>query len=283
MRLILILLFPTLCFAQNNLLPYYDSAWSKSYEPFRIAGNLYYVGTYDLACYLVATPDGHVLINTGLAGSVDGIRQNVMTLGFQFEDIKILLTTQAHYDHVAGMAEIKKATGAKMLVHERDGQVLQDGGRSDFALKNVSGSFFDPVQPDRLLKDGEIITIGTTAIKILHHPGHTKGASSFLITVQDESRPWTVLVANMPSILTQTRISGMPSYPEVGRDYKYTLEAMKNIDFDIWVASHASQFKLHEKRKPGDPYNPAIFSDRPLYEASINSLKGEYDRRIKSE
>src|SRR6188768_462211 len=92
--------------AQNtSTLPYYDSTWSKPYEPFRVAGNLYYVGTYDLACYLIATPKGHVLINSGLSESVPLIRKNVEALGFKFGDIKILLTTQAHYDHVAGLAE----------------------------------------------------------------------------------------------------------------------------------------------------------------------------------
>src|SRR5690349_9052320 len=91
--------------AGQNLapIPYADSAWTKPYEPFRIAGNLYYVGTYDLACYLIATPQGNVLINSGLAGSVPMIRKNVEALGFKFTDIKILLTTQAHYDHVAGL------------------------------------------------------------------------------------------------------------------------------------------------------------------------------------
>ena len=132
----LLLSFAIVSIGQNySKLPYYDSTWSKPYEPFRIAGNLYYVGTYDLACYLIATPKGHVLINSGLAESVPMIRKNVEALGFKISDIKILLTTQAHYDHVAGLAEIKQLTGAKMMVQEADAQVLADGGSSDFVLK----------------------------------------------------------------------------------------------------------------------------------------------------
>ncbi|HEY3403154.1 MAG TPA: subclass B3 metallo-beta-lactamase [Ohtaekwangia sp.] len=269
--------------AQTRTYTYYDSAWSRPYAPFQVAGNVYYVGTYDLACYLIVTPDGHALINTGLEESVSLIQKNIETLGFNFKDIKILLTTQGHFDHVAGMAEIKSRTNAKMYVHEQDVQVLEDGGNSDFALKGLPGITFNPVKVDRALKDGEVIALGGTNIKVLHHPGHTKGATSFLINVRDENRSWNLLIANIPSVLSQVRISGMPSYPNVGKDFARTFDAMKAVSFDIWVASHASQFNLHDKRKPGDSYNPGIFSDRERYEASINSMKQEYDRKLKSE
>src|SRR6478735_1492278 len=245
--------------------PYYDSTWSKPYEPFRVAGNLYYVGTYDLACYLIATPKGHILINSGLAESPPMIRKSVEALGFKFTDIKILLTTQAHFDHVAGLAEIKKATGAKMMVQEGDAQVLADGGASDFALKGKD-ILFEPIKADRILHDGDTIQIGDTKLKVLHHPGHTKGATSFLVDVKDEKRSWKVLIVNMPSILSETKLSGMPGYPNVGKDYAYTFESLKKLQFDLWVSSHASQFKMHSKRKPGDPYRPEAFEDRAGYE-----------------
>ena len=261
-------------------LPYADPAWSKSYEPFRIAGNLYYVGTYDLACYLIATPEGNVLINTGLAESVPMIRKNVEALGFKFTDIKILLNTQAHYDHVAGMAEIKEITGAKMMIHKEDAQVLADGGNSDFIFGG-KGSTFLPVKADRLLSDGDIVEIGDTKLLVTHHPGHTKGATSFLVDVKDDKRSWKVLIVNMPTILPETKI-GMPSYPNVAKDYQYTLQSLKKLQFDLWVASHASQFGLHDKRKPGDPYRPETFNDRPYYEASVNTLLLDYNKRLKS-
>ncbi|MEO7989969.1 MAG: subclass B3 metallo-beta-lactamase [Chryseolinea sp.] len=279
----LFLSFAFVSFGQNpSPLPYYDSSWSKPYEPFRIAGNLYYVGTYDLACYLIATPKGNVLINSGLAESVPLIRKNVEALGFKFSDIKILLTTQAHYDHVAGLAEIKKLTGAKMMVHEGDEQVLADGGNSDFVFGG-KGITFAPIKADRLLHDGDTIQIGETKLLVLHHPGHTKGSTSFLIDVKDEKRSWKVLIVNMPTILSQTRISGMPAYPNVGKDYQYTLQSLKKLQFDLWVSSHASQFGLHDKHKPGDPYRPEVFGDRTAYEASVNGLQLEYNKRLKSD
>lgn len=258
-----------------------NNEWTRQYEPFRIAGNLYYVGTYDLACYLITTSEGNILVNTGLAESVPMIRANIEALGFRYSDIKILLTTQAHFDHVEGMAEVKKSTGAKMMVHEGDAQVLRDGGKSDFLF---GGSYtFSPVSVDRILYDRDTIRLGNTKIIALHHPGHTKGATSFLVDLADEKRSWRVLIVNIPSILPQTRLTGMTTYPGVGKDYAYTLDTLKRIKFDLWVASHASQFGLHQKRKPGDGYHPEVFADRSGYDASIHTIKKEYDRRLKEE
>ncbi|MDP4263935.1 MAG: subclass B3 metallo-beta-lactamase [Bacteroidota bacterium] len=259
--------------------PNVQESWSQAYEPFRIAGNLYYVGTYDLACYLITTPQGHILINTGLAESVSMIQSNVKALGFNFSDIKILLATHAHYDHVGGMAEIKKITGAAMMIHEKDAPVLADGGNSDYAMGG-QGSTFEPVRADRLLHDEDTVRLGGMQIIVLHHPGHTKGACSFLFDVKDDSRSYRVLIANMPTILDPTKLSGMPTYPDVGKDYANTFAAMKKLQFDIWLSSHASQFGLHQKRKPGDAYHPEAFIDRKGYDAMIEDLQKAYLKRL---
>src|SRR5687767_6622484 len=150
--------------------PWSDSAWSKPYEPFRIAGNLYYVGTHDLACYLITTAEGNILINTGLAESVPMILKNIEALGFRYSDTKILLTTQGHFDHVAGLAQIRKDTGAKMMAIEGDVKVLADGGKSDFLFGGSSS--FAPVSVDRILHDKDTIKLGETKVIALHHPGH---------------------------------------------------------------------------------------------------------------
>ncbi len=260
-----------------------NSEWTKPTEPFRIAGNVYYVGTYDLACYLITTDEGNILINTGLAESADMIRKNIERLGFRYSDTRMLLNTQAHFDHVAAMARIKKETGAKLMAHEADAPVMEDGGKSDFLFGADKSFAFEPVSVDRVLHDRDTITLGKTKITVLHHPGHTKGSTSFMVDAPDEKRSWRVLIVNMPSILPQTRISGMPKYPGVGKDYAYTLEQLKSLKFDIWVASHASQFQLHDKRKPGDLYNPEVFRDNTGYEASINTIRKQYNDRLKSE
>lgn len=256
-----------------------DKEWSKDYPPFRIAGNLYYVGTYDLAAYLIATPQGHILINTGLAESEPLIRAHLKTLGFKYRDIKILLATHAHFDHVGAMAAIKKATGAQMMINEKDAGILADGGNSDYALGG-RGAMFMPLKADRLLHDHDTIKLGGMEIVMLHHPGHTQGASSFLFDVKDEQRSYRVLIANMPSILSETNLAGMPAYPEVGKDYAYTLNAMKGLQFDLWLSSHASQFGFHKKHKPGDAYNPGAFNDRAGYDAALDGLEKAYLKKL---
>ncbi len=259
-----------------------NTEWTKPYPPFRIAGNLYYVGTYDLACYLITTSQGNILINTGLASSAPQLKRNIEALGFKFSGTKILLTTQAHYDHVAAMAAIKKLTGAQMMVDEEDAAVLADGGSSDYALGG-HGSTFVPVKADRLLHDGDTIQSGDMQLIMLHHPGHTKGSCSFLFTVKDNQRSYRVLIANLPSIVTDKRFADVTTYPTIAKDYAYTLKAMKNISFDIWLASHASQFKLHDKHHPGDAYNPAAFVDQQGYNTALNDLQQQYDKKLTAE
>lgn len=254
--------------------------WTKPYKPFRIAGNLYYVGTYDLACYLITTSKGNILINTGLATSSVQIKNNIEALGFKFADTRILLTTQVHYDHVGAMAAIKKSTGAQMMTDEKDAAVLQDGGSSDYVFGGKD-MVFAPVKTDRLLYDGDTITLGEMQLVMLHHPGHTKGSCSFLFTVKDEQRPYKVLIANMPTIIIDGKFSEATAYPAIAADYAYTLHAMKNLSFDIWLASHASQFNMHDKHKPSDVYNPSAFADRKDYDETLNDLQEEYNEKIK--
>ena len=253
--------------------------WEQAYQPFRIAGNLYYVGTYDLACYLITTPQGNILINTGLASSAKQIKKNIKALGFRFADTKILLNTQAHYDHMGAMAAIKKKTGAQLMLDEGDAVEARDGGSSDYALGG-NGSTYEPVIPDRLLHDGDTIKLGGMQLVMLHHPGHTKGSCSFLFTVKDDQRSWKVFIANMPTIVTDKRFSDISSYPEIVKDYAGTFKAMKNISFDIWLASHASQFKMHTKHKPGDAYNPAAFIDQAGYDIALSDLQKQYDKKL---
>lgn len=260
-------------------IPFKKEVWSQDYEPFRIAGNLYYIGTYDLGCYLITTPKGHILINTGLDESVPMLRKHIEALGFKYSDIRILLTNHVHYDHVAGMAAIKKYTGAQMMVNEHDAPVLADGGRSDY-LFGAKGPTFAPVKPDRLLHNRDTIKLGGMEIIALRHPGHTKGSCSYLFTVKDEQHPYRVLIANMPSVIIETSFEDVHTYPGMAKDYAYTFKELKKQQFDIWLAAHTSQFDLHKKRKPGDAYNPKAFIDQVGYNATVNDLEKEYLKKL---
>jgi metallo-beta-lactamase class B len=219
------------------------------------------------------------LINTGLAASAEQIKSNIETLGFRLADTKILLTTQAHYDHLGAMAEIKNSTGAKLMVDEKDADVLLTGGSSGYEL-GIHGISFEPVKPDRLLKNNDTIKLGDMELVMLHHPGHTKGSCSYLFTLKDNQRSWKVFIANMPTIVTEKTFNDIPTYPEIASDYANTFRAMKKISFDIWLASHASQFNMHKKHKPGEKYNPAAFIDQAGYDAALNDLQKQYDKKI---
>ncbi|MGF6924679.1 metallo-beta-lactamase class B [Chitinophaga sp. W2I13] len=258
----------------------HSEEWTRAYQPFRIVGNLYYVGTYDLASYLITTPSGHILVNTGLASSAAVIKKNIEALGFRFSDIKILLTNQAHFDHLGAMAAVQEATGARFMVDAADESVVKSGGKTDYAL---GGEFsaFRPVKISRLLHDKDVVSLGDAKLLVLHHPGHTKGSCSFLMEVKDSSKTYKVLLANMPTIVTEKKFSQVTAYPQIAADYKYTLDTMPKIQFDIWVAAHASQFDLHEIREENAPYNPALFANREAYDRALEESRKEYQEKIK--
>jgi metallo-beta-lactamase class B len=178
------------------------------------------------------------------------------------------------------MAVIKKETGAQLMVDAADADVLVTGGASDYELGKY-GVTFTPVHADRLLHDGDTITLGNMQLIMLHHPGHTKGSCSFLFTVHDEHNSYRVLIANMPTIIVDKPFADVTGYPTIAKDYAYTFQAMKNIRFDIWLAPHAGQFNLHEKHRPGDKYDPSAFEDQKGYDSVLNDLQKAYEGKLK--
>jgi len=263
--------------AQNN------PEWTRPFPPFRIIGNLYWVGSYDLSTYLITTPAGNILINTGVGDTANQIKASVEQLGFKLSDTKILTATHGHWDHVAGLAQLKKMTGARLIVSEPDKELFESGGRADFRFGDDPGSRFDPVKVDATFKDNDTISLGGTVLTAHHHPGHTKGATSFTLDVPENGKTYRVVIANMGSINPGVTVSGMPKYPGIGDDYARTFKAQKDMPIDIWLASHASQFKLHEKYKPGDPYNPDRFVDPKGFKAAVEALEKTYRQQLAKE
>lgn len=277
---VIILYSASAVISQQLKKPYYNPDWSKPYPAFKIAGNLYYVGTYDLACYLLVTPKGNILINTGLDDSYPLIKNSIESLGFSLKYTKILLITQAHHDHTGALARIKKETGAKLLVNKPDKDALISGGKNDYEMGKY-GELFEPAIPDKLLKNRSIIKLGDTKLTMLSHPGHTKGSASYLVNVKDGNKTYKVLIANIPSFVIDGKFSEVKTYPNIQKDYAYTLKAMRNLDFDLWVASHAGQFSLHDLRKPNDPYNPIIFGDKKAYFDYLDDLEIDFQEKLK--
>jgi metallo-beta-lactamase class B len=260
-----------------------DPNWTRPFAPFRIVGNLYWVGSYDLSSYLIVTPQGHILINTGVGDTAQQIKASVEQLGFKLADTKILTATHGHFDHVAGLAELKRMTGARLIVSEPDKELFESGGRLDFRFGDTPGARFEPVKVDGTFKDSDTISLGGTVLTAHHHPGHTKGATSFTLNVQESGKTYRVVIANMGSINPGVTVSGMAKYPTIGADYARTFKAQKDMQIDIWLASHASQFKLHEKYKPGDAYNPDRFVDPQGFKAAVEQLEKTYLEQLARE
>lgn len=271
--------------AQTNFdrQPITNDSWLRPFPAFRVFGNLYYVGSYDLASYLITTPDGHILINTGTYDSAAMIRSNVESLGFDFDDIEILLTTQAHWDHVADLAAIKRATGARLFAHEGDVASLEDGGVSDFRFPDGREPIFEPVVVDRHLADGDTIELGGVVLTLHHHPGHTKGASSFTFDAEEDGQRRSVLIVNMATINPGVELLNMRAYPGIAEDYASTFRAQKAMTPDVWVSSHAGHFDLHEKFTPGAAYDPKRFQDPAGYQRKISGYEQIYLTQLEEE
>jgi metallo-beta-lactamase class B len=249
--------------------PLKNPNYVKPYAPFRVVGNLYYVGTYDLAVYLITTKQGNILVNTGINDSGPVIRENIEKLGFKYQDIKILLATHGHWDHVGAMAGIKRDTGARMMMHEGDVGLVESGGGQDYRYPEGRGTIYEPVKVDRVLKEGDKVRLGETELTVIHHPGHTKGSTSFTFTTQDAGRKYNVLIANMGSINPGVNVAHMPMFPQITEAYLTTLARQKKLNPEVWVASHAPQFDLYKKHNPGDPYDPNRFVDPGGYQLKI--------------
>lgn len=259
--------------AQNN--------WREPFPAHRIIGNVYYVGTADLACFLITSPRGHILINSGLEDSAPLIQKSIAALGFRFEDVKVLLTMQGHYDHVAAFAEIQKKTGAQVWATEGDAALLQDGGKSDFHFGNRYN--FAPVRVSRRLHDGEAIDWHGTKLLVHLTPGHTKGSVSYSMTVNEGGRTYAVLFANMGSINPGVKLVNNPKYPNIAADYARTFRVQKELACDVFLAGHGSQYGLAEKYKPGQAYDPQRFVDGAGYRRAVEEYERKYREQLAGE
>lgn len=244
--------------------------WSRPSPAHRIAGNVYFVGTAELGCYLLTGSQGHILINTGLADSPPLILASLRSLGINPRDIRIMLTNQAHFDHVGGFADMQKRTGAKIYATAADAPLLRDGGASD------SGGFstFSPVRVDRVLKDGDAITLGEITLTVITTPGHTPGSVSYQMTVQEGGRNKTLLFANLPTVVIPLN---NPRYPGIAKDLEASFQRLKALHPDLWVAAHVSQCGLIQKRASGN------YEDPQGYATAVASCEADFKAKLKAE
>ena len=269
---------------QRVHVPITNPDWEKPFPGFKIVGNTYYVGTYDLGCYLIDTGAGLILINSGAPGSYPLIKANIEALGFKTGDIKVITSTHGHFDHVGDLAAFQKdAPGAKTYMSERDAPVLESGGNLDYRRPQGRGIIYDPVKVDVRTKPGDHIKLGNADLTVLQAFGHTPGATSFSYPVMDAGKTYNVLIVNMDGINAGVKLLGSPGYPTIVEDFKNTLAIQATYTPDIWVSSHAGQFNLHQIYKPGDVYNPARFGDLAAYRAKIAGYQAAYEKQLAEE
>jgi metallo-beta-lactamase class B len=252
--LLLTLAFACGAFAQDN------PDWTTPHKPFRIIGNVYYVGSKDLASYLITTSQGDILINSSLTSSVPLIRKNVEALGFHFNDVKILLISHAHWDHAAGSAEIKRLTGAKYMVMDADVPVVESGGKTDFQYGAEAGSRFPATKVDRVLHDGDEVKLGGVVLVAHKTPGHTKGCTTWTMKVREDNRAYNVVIVGSPNVNTGYKLVGNAAYPEIAQDYESTFRTLQSLPCDVFLGAHGLYFGMEAKfarMKPGG-VNPFV-------------------------
>jgi metallo-beta-lactamase class B len=221
--------------------------WLEPFPPFRIAENLYYVGSKGLASYLVTTPQGHILINSGLEANVPQIRASMTQLGFELNDVKILLISHAHWDHNAGSARVKELTGASYMVMEGDVDVVESGGRTDFHYGADPRTHVPVTRVDRTLHDGDEVKLGNVVLVAHHTPGHTKGCTTWSITVRIGDKAYGAAIIGSPNVNPGYRLVGNAKYPTIARDFERTFRVLGSLRCDVFLGAHGSYFDLESK------------------------------------
>jgi metallo-beta-lactamase class B len=223
-----------------------------------VIGNVYYVGAKEVSSFLITTPAGHVLLDGGFAETAPLIAENVRRLGFKLEDIKLLIGSHAHADHAGGLAELKRLTGAKLLATEADAAMLEKGGKDDFAWGDQFA--FPAVKADRLLGDGEQVTLGGVTLTARLTPGHTRGCTTWTMKVEEGGKLYDVVFVGSASV-PGYKLVGNEKYPQIADDYARTFRVLKSLACDVFLAPHGSFFKLAEKARrlrQGAKENPFI-------------------------
>ena len=254
--------------------------WTEPFPAFRIAGNLYYVGSRGLASYLVTTPEGHILINSNMEANVPMIRTSVESLGFKFTDIKILLISHAHWDHCAGSATLKRLTGAKYMVMDGDVDVVESGGKTDFQYASDPSALYAPTKVDRVLKDGDQVKLGDAVLTAHLTPGHTKGCTTWTMKVNDGSKPRDVVIVGSPNVNPGYKLVRNSVYPRMTEDFEKTFRVLKSLSCDYFLGAHGAYFNLETKFAQFKAGTPTAFIDPAGYKDFVADREQAFLREL---
>jgi metallo-beta-lactamase class B len=255
--------------------------WNRPLEPFRVVGNVYYVGASGVSSFLIATSAGHILVDTGYPETVPLVQASVRKLGFRMEDIKILLATHAHTDHAGGMAAVKALTHARFLANPADAEAFARGGKGDFAFGDVFA--FPPVRPDGALADGGQIRLGDVTLTALFTPGHTAGCTSYTTTVREQDKSYRVAIVCSVTAPGYQLVNNQKR-PDIVQDYEATFAKLRALPCDVFLAGHSWEFGLPEKlkaRASGAPGNP--FVDPAGYRRWVDKSEAAFRKQLEDQ
>ena len=239
--------------------------WHAQFPAFQIAGNLYYVGTADLAVYLIRTPQGNILINSDFAEDVPTVRKSIEQLGFRYSDTKIVLISHAHGDHDEGVGQIQKETGARVMVMEGDVAEVQSTAPGRPGAK-----------VDRTLHDGDKVELGGSTLVAHLTPGHTRGCTTWTMQVEEGGKKLNAVIIGSPNVNAGYILVGNTNYPTIAQDYEKTFKVLKSLPVDLFLGAHGAYFGMkakYERMKAGGP-NP--FIDPAGYSAYVNQRESAF-------
>ncbi|MEJ7596311.1 MAG: subclass B3 metallo-beta-lactamase [Kofleriaceae bacterium] len=250
--------------------------WSAPVKPFRVVGNIYYVGAKNIASYLLTSAEGHVLIDSGTREMAPVVQRNIEQLGFQLRDVKILLNSHAHYDHVQSHAALKRLTGARVLVMHEDAEAVRTGvDRSPLGDEG-----WEPVVVDGELRDDETVTLGDTTLRAILAPGHTPGCTVWTTTTRDTARTYEVVFYGCVRPNDEVKLVGNARFPRLIEQTQDTFRRMTTLTPDIYLTMHPEQQFAGKLDALVAGTRPHPLDDRAAWPALIHEYETEFAERV---
>jgi metallo-beta-lactamase class B len=257
--------------------------WKRPTPPTHIVGPIHHVGTYGLGVYLITTPAGHILIDGAVPVAGPDIVRAIEAAGFRPRDVKILLTTQAHFDHVGTLAHLKQVTGGRVLVMRGDEGLLASGGKTDYLFGPDAGFHFPAVTPDEVIADGHVVTLGGVSVTAHATPGHTPGTTTWATTVEDGGQTYRVVFAGSTSVNPGTRLVKRPSYPGIEADYRRSFARLAALPVDIPLGAHSQSFDFHGRRERARTEGVRAWVDRDGLRRASAASRATFEKLVAAE
>ena len=261
--LLVSLILPAAAHAQAN------PDWHRAIPGFRIAGNLYYVGTADLAAYLIATPEGNIVINGNFKEDVPALRKSIEGLGFKYADTKIVLISHAHGDHDEGVGLIKSDTGAKLMVMDADVAAVENTAPGRPGAK-----------VDRVLHDRDTVELGGAILTARLTPGHTPGCTTWTMQVADGGRMLNAVIIGSPNVNAGYILVNNKNYPQIAGDYVKTFALLKTLPVDLFLGAHGAYFNLKDKLPKMTAGGANVFVDPAGYKAYVAEREQAFEKEL---